>query len=184
MRRRTKEPYTSTTRDAELTRAVWTKRRCHEAMGCRSCDDFYRLGHEQLFRTPKTATSRRIVELSPVLLRQLQVVRDSQSVSRQKLGDVYEDHDLVFCQRMAGRFTHTTSSGATFILRPSEPSCRGFAFTIFGTAMRPIYSGRARIPRSFRSVWATARPLSHFPSTATCFQECNATPLGGWRRDS
>lgn len=60
---------------------------------------FYRLGGEQLFRTPKTTTSRRVVELPPALLDQLRTVRDSQKILKQTLGDAYEDHDLVFCQR-------------------------------------------------------------------------------------
>jgi integrase len=90
--------------------AVTTGMRQGELLGLRWADidftlgiatiqqTFYRLGGEQLFRTPKTATSRRVVELSPALLNELQRARELQKAIRQKLKDAYEDHDLVFCQ--------------------------------------------------------------------------------------
>jgi integrase len=60
---------------------------------------FYRLGGEQLFRTPKTPASRRTVEFSPTVVDELRKVRASQASVRCGLGSAYEEYDLVFCQR-------------------------------------------------------------------------------------
>jgi len=58
----------------------------------------YRLGREQLFRQPKTATSRRTIPLPAALLDELRRLRDAQASATRALGSVYEDRDLVFCQ--------------------------------------------------------------------------------------
>ncbi len=58
----------------------------------------YRLGREQLFRQPKTATSRRTIPLPAVLLNELRRIRRAQAIAQRSLGLAYEDHDLVFCQ--------------------------------------------------------------------------------------
>ncbi len=94
--------------------AVTTGMRQGELLGLRWADidftlgtatvqqTFYRLGSEQLFRTPKTATSGRVVDLSPAVLDELRRIREAQKVTKQKLGDAYKDHQLVFCQRSGG----------------------------------------------------------------------------------
>ena len=64
---------------------------------------FYRLNgkgieQKQLFKQPKTAKSRRQVDLAPFLIEELRVMREEQKALRKEFGPLYEDHDLVFCQ--------------------------------------------------------------------------------------
>lgn len=59
---------------------------------------FYRLGKRQLFKEPKSASSRRAVALPPALIEQLRQLREEQNQGRQLLGSRYQEHDLVFCQ--------------------------------------------------------------------------------------
>lgn len=59
---------------------------------------FCRLGREQLFKEPKTETSRRTISLSPTVIQELQRLRDQQDETRRLLGSAYQAHDLVFCQ--------------------------------------------------------------------------------------
>jgi len=59
---------------------------------------FIRLGKRQIFREPKSATSRRTVALPEVLVGELRQLRNRQIERRTLLGTEYEDHDLVFCQ--------------------------------------------------------------------------------------
>jgi integrase len=59
---------------------------------------FHRLGRKKLFRVPKTMTSRRTVELSPVLLGELRMLHRSQDIARLDLETADGDHDLIFCQ--------------------------------------------------------------------------------------
>jgi integrase len=60
---------------------------------------FYRIGGRQLFKAPKSASSRRTVALPPVLVQELHGLRGQQSEHRRLLGAEYTDHGLVFCQR-------------------------------------------------------------------------------------
>jgi integrase len=90
--------------------AVTTGMRAGELMGLRWKDvdlltgtvsvqqTFYRLGRQQLFGKPKSEKSRRIVVLPPILVEELRRLREEQAEAREKLGAVYEDLDLVFCQ--------------------------------------------------------------------------------------
>ena len=59
----------------------------------------YRLGGQQLWRPPKTASSRRTIALPPVLLAELRRTQTSQIELKRLLGDQYEVRDLVFCQQ-------------------------------------------------------------------------------------
>lgn len=58
----------------------------------------YRLGGQQLWRHPKTATSRRTIALPPGLLAELRRIQTAQIEFKRLLGAQYEVHDLVFCQ--------------------------------------------------------------------------------------
>ena len=90
--------------------AVTTGMRQGELLGLRLRDlDFvlgaatiqqtlYRLGREQLFRQPKTTTSRRTIPLPAALLDELRRLHDVQASAKRSLGPAYEDRDLVFCQ--------------------------------------------------------------------------------------
>lgn len=59
---------------------------------------FYRLGKQQLFKQPKTASGRRQVALAPVLVEELRRLREGQTETRSILGADYADYDLVFAQ--------------------------------------------------------------------------------------
>jgi len=52
------------------------------------------------FGEPKTTKSRRTIPLEPEAVEALHAHRDRQVFERQKLGDSYQDHDLVFCTRL------------------------------------------------------------------------------------
>jgi integrase len=59
---------------------------------------FYRLGQQKLFKTPKTAKSRRTVDLPPVLVEELRQLRQERDARRRLLGrECAADLDLVFC---------------------------------------------------------------------------------------
>jgi integrase len=60
---------------------------------------FYRLGERQLFREPKTQTSRRTIPLPSVHVDELRGIREEQKKTKRTLGDKYEDNRLVFCQK-------------------------------------------------------------------------------------
>jgi integrase len=49
-------------------------------------------------REPKSQRSRRTVSLPPVLLEEFRRIRETQTARRGMLGDVYENHALIFCQ--------------------------------------------------------------------------------------
>jgi integrase len=90
--------------------AITTGMRAGELLGLRNRDvdligavasvqqTFYRLGRQQLFKAPKTATARRAIALPLVLVEELRTLREQQAERRRLLGSEYEDHDLVFCQ--------------------------------------------------------------------------------------
>jgi integrase len=59
---------------------------------------FYRLAGRQLWREPKTSTSRRTIAIPPVLLEELRKVRTVQDEQRRTLGSDYQDYGLIFCQ--------------------------------------------------------------------------------------
>ncbi|MYA15786.1 MAG: site-specific integrase [Gammaproteobacteria bacterium] len=52
--------------------------------------------NEIIVRPPKTARSRRAIELSPLTLERLRRHRAEQNAARLRLGPAWEDHDLVF----------------------------------------------------------------------------------------
>jgi len=54
------------------------------------------------FGPPKSARSRRTVALDPETVAALERHRDTQLLERDFAGDAYEDHDLVFCNRLGG----------------------------------------------------------------------------------
>jgi integrase len=59
---------------------------------------FLRVGRQQVFGQPKSATSRRTIALPPVVVDELRKLRAEQEERRRLLGDLYHDHGLVFCQ--------------------------------------------------------------------------------------
>jgi len=59
---------------------------------------FYRIGKQQVFKAPKTATGRRTVALPPVLVEELRAHLEEQKALRREFGPAYHDHGLVFCQ--------------------------------------------------------------------------------------
>ncbi|MDR5703945.1 MAG: site-specific integrase [Armatimonadota bacterium] len=60
---------------------------------------FYRLGSKQIFKPPKTETSRSAVALPPVVIEELRRLREQQEEYRLLLGPEYAtDLDLIFCQ--------------------------------------------------------------------------------------
>lgn len=59
---------------------------------------FYRLGAQQVWKQPKTATGRRTVALPDVLVEELRALREEQGALRREFGSGYQDHGLVFCQ--------------------------------------------------------------------------------------
>lgn len=59
---------------------------------------FYRLGSTVIFKPPKTAASRRRIELPPDLIDALAAHRRDQAIDRSAWGEAYEDEDLVFAQ--------------------------------------------------------------------------------------
>jgi integrase len=52
-----------------------------------------------LFKAPKTERGRRSIPLAPELIAELLALREEQKARRQKMGDRYHDHDLIFSQR-------------------------------------------------------------------------------------
>jgi len=60
---------------------------------------FYRLGGVQIFKEPKTETSKRAVALPPAVVEELLKLRSQQDEYRRLFGSEYaQDLDLVFCQ--------------------------------------------------------------------------------------
>ncbi len=58
----------------------------------------YRLGKRVVTKAPKSARSRRAVALPPMLVETLSAMQQGQAVRRRELGELYDDHDLIFCQ--------------------------------------------------------------------------------------
>ena len=59
----------------------------------------YRLGKKVLVKEAKSARSRRVVDLPPMLVEELRQHREEQQTRRRAFGPKYTDWDLVFCQR-------------------------------------------------------------------------------------
>lgn len=59
---------------------------------------FYRLGGRQIWKEPKSASSRRSITLSPELVEELLALKRDQDARRKELDVLYHDHSLVFCQ--------------------------------------------------------------------------------------
>ena len=53
---------------------------------------------KQLFKQPKTAKSRRQIDLPAMLVEELRALREEQAKFRKEFGSLYEDYDLVLCQ--------------------------------------------------------------------------------------
>src|SRR5712692_5524932 len=59
---------------------------------------FYRVGGRQIWKEPKSASSRRNIGLSPELVEELRTLKREQDARRAALGGLYHEHGLVFCQ--------------------------------------------------------------------------------------
>ncbi|MGZ3643489.1 MAG: tyrosine-type recombinase/integrase [Ktedonobacteraceae bacterium] len=112
--------------EAVVTTAVVTGMREGELLALHWSDINFEQGYLQIRRTvrrftgqgmregePKTASSRRRIDLSPYLLEVLKHHRVSQLEARLKAGKAWEDHDLVFCNRL-GKFFETGDLGKMF----------------------------------------------------------------------
>lgn len=112
--------------EAVVTTAVVTGMREGELLALQWSDINFEQGYLQIRRTvrrftgqgmregePKTASSRRRIDLSPYLLEVLKHQRVSQLEARLKAGKAWEDHDLVFCNHL-GKFFETGDLGKMF----------------------------------------------------------------------
>ena len=51
-----------------------------------------------IFKAPKTAKSRRTIDIPKEVIQELEALREEQVEQRYLLKDKYEDYDLIFCQ--------------------------------------------------------------------------------------
>jgi integrase len=119
---------------------------------------------------PKTARSRRTVALDPETVRVLRRHRDVQLLERDFAADAYQDHDLVFCDRLGGpirpeallrAFTrHRKDAG---IPAGTLHTLRHTAATLALTAEVPVHIVAARLgdnPQTLLRVYSHLLPQS------------------------
>jgi hypothetical protein len=119
-------------------------------------------------------TASETVALAPELARALRAHKAKQAAERLAAANVWEDHDLVWCQENGRPSTRgpTGRSGRTSSPRPAfrTPTC-----TRCGTRSRRSRSTRASPCRSYRRCSAT--PISASPATTwTCPRRLHRTP--------